>query len=83
MRIHMRPPLAYTPPAPPPKQPPTAIQLQMQAEQLTETAQLQKARLRKLNGARRNRGDPDEEEGPDREKRERDRRSDRDIDFLA
>jgi hypothetical protein len=83
MKIHIRPPLPPIPPAPPPKSPPTAIQLKLQAEELIKTAQQQQTRLKKLYGARKNCEDFDEDNDADSEKRQRDRRSNRDIDFLA
>ena len=81
MKIHMRPPLPLMPLEPPPKALPTAFQLEMQAEVLTKTAQQQQTRLKKLYGARKNRRDLDED--ADSEKHERDRRSNRNLDFLA
>jgi hypothetical protein len=81
MKIHMRPPLPTMPLAPPPKPPPTALQLEIQAEQLIKTAQQQQTRLKKLYGARKNRRDLDED--TDSETHERDHRSNRDLDFLA
>ena len=81
MKIHIRPPLLLTPPAPPPKPPPTAFQLEMQAEELTMTAQQQRARLKKLHGAQKSRRDLDED--ADSETHMRDHRSNRNLDFLA
>ena len=81
MKIHMRPPLIFAPPAPPPKAPPTLFQLEVQAEELIATAQQQKDRLKKLYGARKNPTDPDED--ADSETHERDRRSNRNLDFIA
>ena len=83
MKIHMRPPLPPMPPATPPKPPPTAFQLAMQPEELTETAQLHQARLKKLYGAWKDRRDLDEDEDTDFEKRKRDHRSNRNLDFLT
>ncbi len=53
MKIHMRllPPMPFVPP---PKPPPTAFQLEMQAEELVNAAQQQKARLKKQFSAQRN-----------------------------
>jgi hypothetical protein len=81
MKIHMRPPLPPLLPAPPPKSPPTAFQLDMQTEELTKVAQQQKDRLKKLYGGRKNLGDLDED--TDSETQERDHRSNRNLDFLA
>ena len=81
MKIHMRPPLPPLLPAPPPKPPPTVFQLEMQAEELIKTAQQQKARLKKLCGARKNPRDLDE--NTDSETQERDPRWSRNLDFLA
>ncbi len=81
MKIHMRPPLPPMPPAPPPKPLPTMFSLEMQAEELTRTAQQQQTRLKKLFGARKNRRDLDED--TDSEKHESDRRQNRNLDFLA
>jgi len=55
----------------------------MQAEELTETAQLHQARLKKLYGAWKDRRDLDEDEDTDFEKRKRDHRSNRNLDFLT
>jgi len=81
MKIHMRPPLLFAPPAPPPKAPPTVFQLELQAEELMTTAQQQRDRLKKLYGARKNPADLDED--ADSETHERDRRSNRNLDFIA
>jgi hypothetical protein len=81
MKIHMRPPLLFAPPAPPPKGPPTVFQLEVQAEELVTTAQQQKDRLKKLYGARKNPADSDEDAESD--PRERDYRSNRNLDFIA
>ena len=81
MKIHMRPPLPPLLPATPSKPPPTAFQLEMQAEELTKAAQQQKDRLKKLYGGRKNPRDFDED--ADLETHERDHRSNRDLDFLA
>src|SRR5664280_1998911 len=56
MKIHMRLPFLPMPPAPPPTALATAIQLEMQAEELTKTAQQQQTRLKKLFGARKTAG---------------------------
>jgi hypothetical protein len=69
------------PPAPPLKAPSTAFQLKIQAEELIKTAQQQKARLKKLYGARKNPRDLDED--TDSETQERDPRSNRNLDFLV
>ncbi|HZL41060.1 MAG TPA: hypothetical protein VFC45_12375 [Pseudolabrys sp.] len=81
MKIHMRSPLLFAPPAPPPKAPPTVFQLELQAEELMTTAQQQRDRLKKLYGARKNPADLDED--ADSETHERDRRSNRNLDFIA
>ena len=81
MKIHMRPPLPPLLPAPPPKPPPTAFELEMQAEELNKSAQQQKDRLKKLYGERKNPGDLDDD--GDSEKRQRDHRSNRNLDLLA
>ena len=81
MKIHMRPPLPPTPLAPPPRPPPTAFQLGIQAEELTKTAQQQQTRLKKLYDARKNRRDLDDD--TDSEKHKRGHRWNRDLDFLA
>lgn len=79
MKIHMRlfPPM---PPALPPKPPPTAFQLDMETEELSKIAQQQQARQKKLFGAKRN--GQDQNEDTDLE-RERNCRSNWDLDFLA
>jgi hypothetical protein len=71
------------PPATPHKPPPTAFQLEMQAEELTKTAQLYQTRMKKLCGARKNRRDLDEDEATDSENGNRDHRSNRNLDFLT
>jgi len=81
MKIHLRPPLAPPPPAPPPKPPPTAFQLEMRAEELTEAAQQQRARLKNLHGAQKSPQDLDDD--ADSETHDRDHRSNRNLDFLA
>jgi hypothetical protein len=81
MKIHMRPPLPALPPAPPLKPPPTAFQLEMQAEELTKAAQQQQTRLKKLYGARKDPRDLDEDN--DSETHKQDHRSNRNLDFLA
>jgi hypothetical protein len=81
MKIHMRPPFPPMPPTSPPIPPPTAFQLEMQAEELTKTAQQQRARLKRLHGARKNSRDLNED--TDSETPERDHRSNRNLDFLA
>jgi hypothetical protein len=81
MKIHMRPPLLFAPPAPPPKVPPTVFQLAVQAEELITTAQQQRDRLKKLSGARKRPGDLDED--ADSETSERGHRSKRNLDFTA
>ena len=81
MKIHMRPPIPFMPPAPLPKAPPTAFQLAMQGEELIKTAQQQRTRLKKLYGAWKNPRDLDEDN--DSETDERDRRSKRNLNFLV
>jgi hypothetical protein len=81
MKIHIRPPLPAVPPLPPPKPPLTTFQLEMQAEELTKTAQQQQTRLKKLYGARKDPKDPDEDN--DSETHKRDHRSNGNLDFLA
>jgi hypothetical protein len=81
MKVHMRRPLPFMPPAPSLKAPSTAFQLEIKAEELIKTAQQQKARLKKLYGARKNPRDLDED--TDSETQERDPRSNRNLDFLA
>jgi hypothetical protein len=81
MKIHMRPPLPFMPPASPLKAPSTAFHLEIKAEELIKTAQQQKARLKKLCGARKNPRNLDE--NTDSETQERDPRSSRNLDFLA
>ena len=81
MKIHTRPPLPFTPPAPPPKAPSTPFQLEIQAEELIKTAQQQKGRLKKLYGVRRNPRDLDED--TDSEMYERNHRRNRNLDVLA
>lgn len=83
MKIHMRPPIPFLPPAPPPKSAPTAFQLAMQGEELIKTAQQQRTRLKKLYGAWKNPGDLDEDEAPDSENCKRNHRSNRKLDFLT
>jgi hypothetical protein len=81
MKIHMRPPLLFALPAPPPKAPPTLFQLEVQTEELITTAQQQRDRLKKLHGARKNPGDLNDD--GDSETQERDHRSNRNFDFIA
>jgi hypothetical protein len=81
MKIHMRTPLPTMPLASPPKPPPTAFQLEIQAEQLIKTAQQLQTRPKQLYGARKNRRDLDED--IDSETHELNHRSNRDLDFLA
>ncbi len=81
MKIHTRPPLPPLLPPPPPKPPPTAFQLAMQAEELTKAAQQQKDRLKKLFGGRKRPEDTDD--NTDSDMHGRDRRSKRNLDFLA
>lgn len=81
MKIHMRPPLLFALPAPPPKAPPTLFQLEVQAEELITTAQQQRDRLKKLNGPRKNPEDLDEDANS--EPHDRDHRSNRNFDFIA
>ena|ERR1017187_10193010 len=81
MKIHMRPPLPPMPLAPPPKPPPTAFQLGIQAEELTKTAQKQQTRLKKLYDARKNRRDLGDD--TDSEKHKRGHRWNQDLDFLG
>ena len=80
MKIRMRvlPPM---PLAPPPKPPPTAFQLGLLAEQLSESAQRQKARLKKLFGEQKDRRDFGEDGNS--EKREKERRANRNLDILT
>jgi hypothetical protein len=81
MKIHMRPPIQFMPPAPPPKAPPTAFQLAMQGEELIKTAQQHRTRLKKLYGAWKNPRNLDED--ADSETDERDSRPKRNLNFLA
>ena len=81
MRVHTHPPLPLVQLAPPPKPAPTAFQLEMQAEELTRTAQQHQTSLKKLYGARKDR--PDLDEDTDSEKDNRDRRPSRNLDLLA
>lgn len=81
MKIHMRAPLPPLLPAPQPKPPPTAFQLDMQAEELTQVAQQQKDRLKNLYGGRKNPRDLDDD--TESETQEHDHRSNRSLDFLA
>ena len=81
MKIHMRPPLPFMPPASPLKAPSTAFHLEIKAEELIKTAQQQKGRLKKLHGARKNPRNLDED--TDSETHERDHRSNRNLDLLA
>ena len=80
MKIHMRV-LPPVPLAPPPKPPPTAFQLGLLAEQLSESAQQQKTRLKKLFGERKDR--PELDEDADSEEREKDRRPNRKLDIIT
>jgi hypothetical protein len=80
MKIHMRPPLPPVPPVPPQKPPPT-LWLEMQAEELTKTAQQQQTHLKKLYDKRKNRQDLDDD--GDSEERERNYRSNRNLDLLV
>jgi hypothetical protein len=81
MKIHMRPPIPFMPPAPLPKAPPTAFQLAMQGEELIKIAQQQRTRLKKLYGAWKNPRDLGEDADP--ETGERDRRPKQNLNFLA
>ena len=81
MKIHMRPPIPFMPPAPSPKAPPTVLQLAMQGEELIKTAQQQRTRLKKLYGAWKNPRDLDED--TDSETDERDRHPKWKLNFLA
>jgi hypothetical protein len=81
MKIHMRPPLPYMPPAPPPKAPLTAFQLAMKGEELIKTAQQQRSRLKKLYGAWKKPRDQDEDDDPETDERDRHRKPN--LDFLA
>ena len=81
MKIHMRPPLPSLLPAPPPKTPPTAFQLDMQASELAKVAQQQKDRLKKLYGRRETPEDLDEETNS--ETQERNHPSNHNLDLLA
>jgi hypothetical protein len=81
MKIHARPPFPPMPPTAPPIPPPTAFQLKMQVEELTKTAEEQRARLKKLHGPRKNSQDLNGD--TDSETYERDHRSNRNLDFLA
>jgi hypothetical protein len=81
MKIHMRPPIPFMPPAPPPKAPPTAFQLAMQSEELNKVAQQQRARLKKLYGAWKSPRNLDQD--TDSETDERDRHPKQNLNFLA
>jgi hypothetical protein len=81
MKIHMRPPIPFMPPALPPKAPPTAFQMVMQGEELIKTAQQQRTRLKRLYGALKNPLDLDED--TDSETDKRDRHPKRKLNFLA
>lgn len=81
MKIHMRPPLIFAPPTPPPKVPPTVFQVTVQAEELMTTAQQQRDRLKKLSGTRKNPGDLDED--ADSETSQQGHRPNRNLDFTA
>ena len=72
MKVHVRPPLPPMPPAAPHKPPPTAFLLELQADELTKTAQLHQTRLKKLYGAWKNSRDLDEDEDTDSENGKRD-----------
>lgn len=78
MKIHMRllPPMPFVPP---PKPPPTAFQLEMQAEELV--TQQQKARLKKQFSAQRTGRNLDED--TDSENGDAGLRSNRNFDVLA
>lgn len=60
MKIHMRPPLPPPLPPPPPRLP-TPVAVALKTEELIETAQQQRTRLKKLFGARRDQPGPDED----------------------
>jgi hypothetical protein len=81
MKIHMRPLPPPVLPAPPPKAPPTLFQLEMKAGELIETAQQQRARLKKLYGARKHPQDTDED--TESETPEQNKRAKRNFDFFA
>jgi len=53
MKIHWRPPLLPDPLPQPPRKPPTPLEQELQAEEMINAAQTQRARLKKLHGSRR------------------------------
>jgi hypothetical protein len=61
MKIHPHPPLI--PPLPQPPKPPTPVAVAVKTEELIETAQQQRARLKKLFGARKNKAEPEDDRG--------------------
>lgn len=81
MKIHMRPPVPPMPLSPPPKAVPTPFELEIQAGELTKASLQQQARLKKLFGERKNRGDPDEDANS--ETQQRGHHSKRNLDLLA
>jgi hypothetical protein len=83
MKIHMWPPVPPMLPAPPPKSLPTALQLELRTEELSNVSQQQQTRLKKLSVARWKPRGLDEDDDPDSEKCKQNCHSHRDIDFLV
>jgi hypothetical protein len=61
MKIHPHPP--FPPSAPQPPKLPTPVAVAVKTEELIETAQQQRARLKKLSGARKNKAEPEDDRG--------------------
>lgn len=81
MKIHMRPLSLYMPSPQLPKPLPTVVQLQIRAEELTRTAQRQKARLKRLYGPRKEGQELDDDGDPD--ERQHRSPSNKNLDFLV
>lgn len=79
MKIHPRPPLP--PPLPQPPKLPTPVAVAVKTEELIETAQQHRARLKKLSGARKNKTEPEDDRGS--QEAEADASSNRILDVLA
>jgi len=78
MKIHMRPPLLPPLPQPPPRLP-TPFAVALKTEELIETAQQQRVRLKKLFGTRKDQPGSDE----DADEQDAGSSSNRHLDFLA
>ena len=79
MKIHPRPPLPL--PLPQPPKLPTPIAVAIKTEELIETAQQQRARLKRLSGARKSKFGPEDDR--DSQENEAGTSSNRILDVLA